>query len=262
MDEGSKLNSLCVATPHSCVCSVKCTLCNALLLGWNALLMLHRTEECNAQWGPGEGQVLIGCRLNGSALQKILHNLDVGRFCCTAGSQKSCYIHYFFLCQGCNISYKCTIVGVVESVGHICPHTTVGMFPLCMFLIPTPALFKNETKKKKNTHTHTIKNMRQTSDWTLAHFGAISLLAARPLSESQVITRGVLKRLFMMECHFVRLLLFVTDCQEGRLPPCDIPDNPDQLSPACNRKQTSKKCICRREMSLNSDVKGRSLVRK
>lgn len=77
MDEGRKLNSLCVAAPHSCAYNVKCTLRNALLLGWTALLMLHRAEEFNAQLGPGEGQVLVGYRLSGTASQNTLHNTGV-----------------------------------------------------------------------------------------------------------------------------------------------------------------------------------------
>lgn len=60
--------------------------------------------------------------------------------------------------------------------------------------------------QKKNT----IENMRQASDWTLVHFGVISLLTARPLSQSQTITKGGPERVFMMECRLVRLLLLVT----------------------------------------------------
>lgn len=52
--------------------------------------------------------------------------------------------------------------------------------------------------------------MQQASDWTLVHFGSIRLLAARPLSHSQVITKGGPERLFVMECRLVRLLLLVT----------------------------------------------------
>lgn len=67
MDEGRRITSLCVTTPHSCVYNVKCTSYNTLLLGWTALLMLHRAEVFIAQLGPGEGQVLIGCRRGGGA---------------------------------------------------------------------------------------------------------------------------------------------------------------------------------------------------
>lgn len=97
MDEGRRLTSLCVTTPHSCVYNVKCTLCNTLLLGWTALLMLHRTEVFIAQLGSGEGQVLIGCRRSGAACQKTPQKPNVGIFCRTAGSPKKImfFIHFF-----------------------------------------------------------------------------------------------------------------------------------------------------------------------
>lgn len=85
-----------------------------------------------------------------------------------------------------------------------------------MFLISIPA----HLKKKQ---THTIENTRQASDWALVHFGAISLVAARPLSESQVVTKGGPERLFMMECHLVRLLPFVTTARKLSSAPATSP---------------------------------------
>lgn len=124
---------------------------------------------------------------------------------------------------------------VVETFGHK--------------VVYVPHIHPSTFKKKQQTHT--IENTRQASDWTPVHFGAISLSVQASFWEPGHYEGGAWETVHD-GVSFGQAPPLRDYCQEIKLRPCDISDNPDHFGLACNRKnKQEKKSVSGCETLLN-----------